>query len=1152
MDEKKEQEMAQGKQESALKKGAKDQAKKSAKEIFKKIIKKLAPLLLKLFIILMLALVAVAVVSYINDLFTSSNTKEIVGGRISYTYVPMSSSDEADDEKPEPGYRINVVPDLENKGYAINCKFISPSGDPIDEANIIGSTKNGLKAANINPALFTDSEIRILAVLGKNGLKFEDYSAEYLKCLPLFIKAEIASQNFDLRDVDHIGEPVDIATIAEQDFIYGTLQIQRTTIKDNGDDDPEYESNLLDYIEYGDESTEGTFKYLIETKDIDEGGKHFSLDENGNLVVINWSRSETTIGYTDEDSNSLTDEQIASIPSEVRGEANSIISVRSSIPVDYKDAIKVYSLSSGFLSDLLIATQNPTFCSDLCELAFNNSILIDLREELTHRETTTNTTYVRTDLMQEFVIYSLVGDNVTSTRSWELIESGYGPTPWNDLRSRYPDIDDSTKYKVESGYNGSQLEWKLYRNRTDTQSTPQVLTPSSFETEYGDLINNGTMDGISYTESTRDTYNITKSTVSDNNSYKLEISKIDGWFLKYDKKYDTPEKKFTTSSSDSGMEVGEYERHFTRQTTDQAEMDADARTVAFLEEKIAEKRRTTSLQNIRGHLEQLTFIDWIREDLGSSSVTNTTSFKYGEEIPETTEVQLKNVQFVDDVPKFVTTYTDEDGNEQDEIGILFIYDRHVKQRDLFLQDDADQKFFEMLEQEVKGETESTAIYSKIMKFLLYAYDGIFRGESDLDLNIFKPKDFRLAGFTGGNAIAEVLRSYENDWLRKYRNGTATAGDIQLVLERQYARENPDTGEVEYGLIEMHYKSDNSLNYSYGLLICTYSSTGVQGPILADKDVAFSAEGVNLQERVDDYKSGGRGWINADLADRVQIKLINDTKQLIREEYANYEYNGAPYGVELSGNELDALVIASYGYGNVKPTYSGVTLLREYKAETDEAKKEILKEKIISEFSVNGGRFHPFTYGDWVISGRAATMISMFFDGRYFLKTGEEIDPGLYMGGEFLQVADSFHERMETEVWYYYTDTSSYSLYWNDIEKSVNNTKATCCATYVGSVIYLSGLKTEEEMNSFNYNECNSMYGYLSKDWEIITSKEDLVAGDVVFFDYEMDNSLDHVEIYGGEGGWFGAGSTGSIQNAAPSTWSNDYLMRNFSIALRPH
>ena len=151
------------------------------------------------------------------------------------------------------------------------------------------------------------------------------------------------------------------------------------------------------------------------------------------------------------------------------------------------------------------------------------------------------------------------------------------------------------------------------------------------------------------------------------------------------------------------------------------------------------------------------------------------------------------------------------------------------------------------------------------------------------------------------------------------------------------------------------------------------------------------------------------------------------------------------------------------------------------------------------------------------------------------------------GGDILEAAETVHKVMEDENWTY---SVGGDLYWNNIEMSLNNpNKVTCCATFVGASIYYAGIFTEDEMNSFNYNECNASFAFYSQHGDVITSYDDFEAGDIVFFDYQGDGHLDHVEIYAGDKTWYGAGSTKYIRIDSPYN-VGDYWRSSFSKAVR--
>ena len=144
----------------------------------------------------------------------------------------------------------------------------------------------------------------------------------------------------------------------------------------------------------------------------------------------------------------------------------------------------------------------------------------------------------------------------------------------------------------------------------------------------------------------------------------------------------------------------------------------------------------------------------------------------------------------------------------------------------------------------------------------------------------------------------------------------------------------------------------------------------------------------------------------------------------------------------------------------------------------------------------------------------------------------------------LEGAKKVHEMYERDKWSYYTDLDQ--LRWNDVKYSTNNpSKATCCATFVGSAFLVGGVFTEQELNQVNYN---SQYGISEicekHGWTKISNYSQLEAGDIVLMSAPGGGSSPgHVQIYAGNGTWYNAGSTSAIQrpNPYPSDASGRFL-----------
>lgn len=164
---------------------------------------------------------------------------------------------------------------------------------------------------------------------------------------------------------------------------------------------------------------------------------------------------------------------------------------------------------------------------------------------------------------------------------------------------------------------------------------------------------------------------------------------------------------------------------------------------------------------------------------------------------------------------------------------------------------------------------------------------------------------------------------------------------------------------------------------------------------------------------------------------------------------------------------------------------------------------------------------------------------------YLFFTGLEENTTSNISGTLLEVADQIHR--DEQSWTYSLGSD---LYWNNIEKSLNNpNKVTCCATYVACVLYKAGYFSEKEMNSFNYNCADEIYDFTSKcGWKSINNYGDLQAGDIVFTGYST-GKITHVQIYAGSETWYNAGTTPVIQASAPYS-QYDWARNNFVVAVR--
>ena len=134
----------------------------------------------------------------------------------------------------------------------------------------------------------------------------------------------------------------------------------------------------------------------------------------------------------------------------------------------------------------------------------------------------------------------------------------------------------------------------------------------------------------------------------------------------------------------------------------------------------------------------------------------------------------------------------------------------------------------------------------------------------------------------------------------------------------------------------------------------------------------------------------------------------------------------------------------------------------------------------------------------------------------------------------LEGAEKVHTMYEQQGWSYYSSINE--LTWENIKVSTNNpSRKTCCATFVGSALYVGGVFPENVINQYNYNLPDDI-SRLCQDhgWKKITSYNQLAPGDVVIMSGPGGGSeIGHTQIYAGNGTWYNAGSTRAIQMDNP-------------------
>ena len=1134
MEEEKNNNSVLGKTGDKLKKGAKEQAKQARKKIIKKILQILAPILLKLLLLLVIALIILNLINAVMKLFDSSESKEIVGGALEYSYISYSGSQETEQEIN--GYKILPTINTEKGGYELKFVFKDENNNEISEDNVIADIKDKLDSNNIDHSQLDNNvtDLEILAVLEKNGLDLKDYTQEELNCIPMFIKAQIATQSFDIRENK---TPINVEDMLNGDVIYGTIDVRKTKV---GSDSKENYQRLT-YMEYEE------FKALEQTNSqdsIDTAKQHFSIDEEGKLLLAKWNTRNVSVSYLDKDGKSLSDDEIAKIPEENKVDGEDKYSI-SLLEVEYQKNISKYALNFGVLSDLLLVTKNPAFCADLCETAFNSKIVIDFREETSITDSQEDTTYNHVTLNCDYARYEVTGTETSSNETSSHVRSGQGdPNNSEELKNDYgfyrnvPSTTDqrgtvtytwsynSNRYKLKWYKEISDpVLWELYRIDEEpvTQDLPTQGNLNDANPEL--IIGGGPEEGFeneNYTNRDEWIYTVHVDSHIVNNYYKYEIAEVDCWFTKYKKEYADPTIENRSAASNPPTVEGEFEQTSDTQViTEEIEIEQkinDNEVIkSYVEQKESNYKQTyQNAENVKCTIRELKEEIWEKENSTYVSSSTTKRDKFGEEDADTTNITLKNVAYIDNKLE----YDDKDGTE---VGFLSIYNKYITNgEDLYLQQDAEKLLFEMLEDDA-----STKVYSDLIKYLLYAYDQIDRGVTDFSelLDIFKVKDFKKTHIMG-SALVEVYKSFEYNDLRMLRNGTMSYEEFKAHGYRSDTVEIIDN-KMKYKMyhldVDTANTSDHSWNFSYGLLIHSDKYGQVLDTYLLEK-VGLSYGELMANPGVDFW--------DADTIDQLCLYVIQDRKDKINNYYKDKR-------IELDSNELDAFVMIALGFGNCyAKDDNSLNLLRNYKD------KSITQEQFMNGFQIqNSSGSRPFIYGDWEKSGRAETIRQMFFNNKYILSTGEEIDS---FGDGILGYAKMIHDYMsDTDHLYYYCLNGTEKSIQEHRNAGIHNCglapnfeqskqegqhgyRLTCCATYVSWVLEEAGLIET------HCNGCGALDNELSS-WEKINDYSELEPGDIVFMDTNGVNngSLEHVQIYVGDGCWYNAGSNSAIHTVEP-------------------
>lgn len=752
-------------------KGAvKQQAKNAAKKVIKKIIMAVLPILIKVLAVVIAILMIITIVAHILDAITGNDSKEANAFAV---YDTTSSGNTSSN-------KIEVSMNNKTEGGAYNLSYTGNTSE--NSENLIDNLRAELKAANqdVDFSDFTDSQIQQIGILMRNGLDVNAFNAEELKALAVFVKVGIASERFDLRTAEQLEnkKEITLADIEANDEVYGIINVYRNKVVEEEDGQVKYEKVKLNYVRYGDATTQGTFMYMKAHNLVDDIIKTFTVDGEGNLVVAKWGKTSIEYKYLDTNLKELSEEDKKKIP-EDKIQENTEYGYITVDKINYKQEISDYILDYGTLSDLLIVTRNPQFCLDLAVVAMNSEITFEINEELTSTVTETTTNYVETTRLFDYIKYNVSGQEKVVTEDWVNIYSGnndeeakkeasdhgwsidikekhntseaigeynttgeYGYTEeyiWEYGESKY-------RFKVTSNYNIYGLaEWK----KSEIYKPLNLEEESQDDKDKGELIKLiGTDEDGFYTAEEIFEYNIKTTTTYLTNKYSTE-AEVDCWYCQYEIKHTAPTKKEETETA-TGEVSAEFpeETEEILETEDASQIASDEHVQKFIPQRVEKYKadhQEAEKDTIKCDVTNLWTGQKKKTDESSTTKTTTTTYEFGA-VATTTQINYKNVVYTEEGASFTKS-----GAE----GFLGVYDKYITSgTDLHLKDESEQELFNMLETRVEIDSDvandiDTSSKANILRFLLSVYDKVDRGVTDLEISIIDSSKFNK-GYYGSD------------------------------------------------------------------------------------------------------------------------------------------------------------------------------------------------------------------------------------------------------------------------------------------------------------------------------------------------------------------------------------------------------------------
>lgn len=858
MDEQEEKNQEESSIKQAARKGKdklKDEGKKQAKKKLIQLIAKNPKVLAVIAIVILVVIVLIILFAgflYVLNIITSKETSDAKNTAVAISYDGQTGTKE--------NTRIIIKP-TNNGTYEISNNFTNEELEEV-KRKVRGES-------NIDTSEFSDFELAVLGALLQNGLDLDSYDDDELHCLPYFLKAESSTQFLDLRKnsekFDSQGNYVpELLDDLEEEEVPGIILVQRTNTTDNN-------PTTLEYIQ------KAEFDKMVNNNDIDVIN-YFTMTDKGNLLIAKWDHIDVEVEGEYPDN-----------VSEEEKEAERDEDIISTEEINYSQYVKKYTMPFDFLVQLLVITEEPEFCKEIANVVLGSKIVINIQEEETVTVTTEVKDYTVHNKDEKRINYYIspeieIESNDNYLLNYTTDDEGNDCTNYNteDFQVTVTTTYTSHSYVFEISEADTWLaHYQKTYQKQEAVEEPENKTTSENKGNYSD--NEPTVTTIEDSSATIQDEDVKEFKDSKEKYYRDRIT-IPEVEVSTSSNNSTPTKTITITPQSMVKSVAGLNNGYTYTGT----TDASGNIIYNLPGSIAvttnatneipsidyiytlyndDEYRTTADRNglTECVVEKLETKTFQKTDIVNNITVNVT--RYPADPNPTTRTHI----YATKSGKPGRGYGDEN-TEYEKFLVAYNNNRNAIEQI----NSVDSWLYEMME-----ENQNTVNMVDTVKYLLYMYDGINRGVTELDLSLFEPDEF-----TSFNTLSSIdlIKNFIHYW-----EGTPkyNADKTKYVIFDDGAG-NPTVG---WGIA-----------IEAGGYTNVFKAAGYSTEIGAEVDIDFvdALEEEELNECIEYVKNA----VGADLTDYQIGALVSRCYQMGKSGamYTNQHYNSVQFNFKESYNK----------------------------------------------------------------------------------------------------------------------------------------------------------------------------------------------------------------------------------------------------------